>query len=66
MALVGGISEKVGRENSLEIDALAKFAVEEHNKKENAMLEFQKVLNTREQVVAGTIITRLLKMDCHE
>ncbi|GAB4835313.1 hypothetical protein Ancab_000222 [Ancistrocladus abbreviatus] len=55
MATVGGITEKGGAENSVEIDSLARFAVDEHNKKKNAMLEFKKVVNTKEQVVAGTM-----------
>ncbi|KAJ0609815.1 putative Cystatin domain-containing protein [Helianthus annuus] len=53
MSVVGGISESKGVENSLEIDELARFAVDEHNKKQNALLEFGKVVNTKEQVVAG-------------
>nr|AUS89393.1 cystatin A [Sesuvium portulacastrum] len=55
MARVGGFTESQGSENSLEIEALAKFAVDEHNKKENALLEFQRVVSTKEQVVAGTV-----------
>ncbi|CAO2837426.1 unnamed protein product [Amaranthus hypochondriacus] len=55
MATVGGITQKDGSENSLEIESLAKFAVDEHNKKENALLEFNKVVNTKQQVVAGTV-----------
>ncbi|KAL2941387.1 Cysteine proteinase inhibitor [Bienertia sinuspersici] len=55
MAMVGGISDSKGSENSLEINDLAKFAVDEHNKKENSMLEFQKVVNVKEQIVAGTL-----------
>ncbi|KAL4567538.1 hypothetical protein LXL04_023125 [Taraxacum kok-saghyz] len=53
MAAVGGITECKGTENSLEIDNLAKFAVDEHNKKQNALLEFGKVVNAKEQVVQG-------------
>lgn len=34
MALVGGIKEKEGSANSLEIETLAQFAIDEHNKKE--------------------------------
>ncbi|XP_021772241.1 cysteine proteinase inhibitor A-like isoform X3 [Chenopodium quinoa] len=52
MAMVGGVSENKGSENSLEINELAKFVVDEHNKKQNSMLEFQKVVNVKEQVVA--------------
>ncbi|KAH9622787.1 hypothetical protein KSS87_007383 [Heliosperma pusillum] len=55
MARVGGIKETGGSSaNSLEIDDLAKFAVDHHNSKENTLLKFQRVVKTREQVVAGT------------
>ncbi|KAK9059073.1 hypothetical protein SSX86_021692 [Deinandra increscens subsp. villosa] len=55
MATLGGISESKGVENSLEIDSLAQFAVDEHNKKQNALLQFEKVVNTKQQVVQGTM-----------
>uniref|UniRef100_A0A5B7BCL9 Cysteine proteinase inhibitor n=1 Tax=Davidia involucrata TaxID=16924 RepID=A0A5B7BCL9_DAVIN len=55
MATIGGIREVEGSQNSVEVDVLARFAVDEHNKKENALLEFKKVVNTKEQVVAGTV-----------
>nr|5ML9_B Chain B, Affimer F4 with specificity for Fc gamma receptor IIIa [synthetic construct] len=38
-----------GNENSLEIEELARFAVDEHNKKENALLEFVRVVKAKEQ-----------------
>uniref|UniRef100_UPI003D81C6C5 Adhiron n=1 Tax=synthetic construct TaxID=32630 RepID=UPI003D81C6C5 len=34
---------------SLEIEELARFAVDEHNKKENALLEFVRVVKAKEQ-----------------
>lgn len=34
MATLGGVQESQGTQNSAEIDSLAQFAVEEHNKKE--------------------------------
>nr|6STJ_E Chain E, Cystatin domain-containing protein [saltans group]6STJ_F Chain F, Cystatin domain-containing protein [saltans group]6STJ_G Chain G, Cystatin domain-containing protein [saltans group]6STJ_H Chain H, Cystatin domain-containing protein [saltans group] len=37
-------------ENSLEIEELARFAVDEHNKKENALLEFVRVVKAKEQM----------------
>ncbi|XP_047317470.1 cysteine proteinase inhibitor A-like [Impatiens glandulifera] len=52
--VVGGIREG-NSANNLEIDSLARFAVEEHNKKSNSLLEFGKVVNVKEQVVAGTV-----------
>ncbi|KAH0724539.1 hypothetical protein KY290_000369 [Solanum tuberosum] len=55
MATLGGIREAGGSENSVEINDLARFAVDEHNKKQNALLEFGKVVNVKEQVVAGTM-----------
>ncbi|XP_062000456.1 cysteine proteinase inhibitor A-like [Rosa rugosa] len=54
-AVVGGIHESQGSENSLEIDDLARFAVQEHNTKENAVLEFVRVVKTKQQVVSGTV-----------
>ncbi|XVF19421.1 hypothetical protein REPUB_Repub11eG0109000 [Reevesia pubescens] len=55
MATLGGISQVEGNANSLEMENLARFAVDEHNKKENAMLEYKKVLNVKQQVVSGTM-----------
>nr|WFP52520.1 cystatin [Aristotelia chilensis] len=52
---VGGLHESQGTQNSVEIDGLARFAVEEHNKKENRILEFARVVKAQEQVVAGTL-----------
>ncbi|KAK9122619.1 hypothetical protein Sjap_012221 [Stephania japonica] len=42
-------------ENSAEVETLARFAVDEHNKKENGLLEFVRVVKAKEQVVAGKI-----------
>ncbi|KAL8154877.1 cysteine proteinase inhibitor 6-like [Apium graveolens] len=53
MATLGGATPS--SQNSTEIESLARFAVEEHNKKENALLEFAKVVKAKEQVVAGTM-----------
>lgn len=39
----------------MEIDGLAHFAVDEHNKKQNTLLQFQKVVNSKQQVVSGTV-----------
>nr|XP_043632184.1 cysteine proteinase inhibitor A-like [Erigeron canadensis] len=52
---LGGISESKGVANSLELDSLAQFAVDEHNKKQNSLLQFGKVVSSKEQVVAGTV-----------
>jgi hypothetical protein len=60
MATLGGISESQGlggggAQNNVEIESLARFAVDEHNKKENKILEFARVVKAQEQVVAGTL-----------
>ncbi|KAL9257768.1 Cysteine proteinase inhibitor-like protein [Drosera capensis] len=75
MARLGGITKKIGFENSLEIYSLAKFAVDRLTAKRmssvfkfqlsfayghifsvlNSLLEFKKVVNTKQQVVAGTM-----------
>ncbi|KAJ0877760.1 putative Cystatin domain-containing protein [Helianthus annuus] len=51
----GGITEVKDFANNLVIDDLARFAVDEHNKKQNTLLEFGKVLDAKEQLVAGTL-----------
>ncbi|KAG5227750.1 hypothetical protein OIU76_017290 [Salix suchowensis] len=55
MATLGGVHDSEASQNSVQIDSLARFAVEEHNKKENAMLEFARVVKAKEQVVSGTM-----------
>ncbi|KAL4284604.1 hypothetical protein GQ457_16G007140 [Hibiscus cannabinus] len=55
MAAPGGISQAEGSANSVEFENLARFAVDEHNKKENALLQFKKVTNVKQQVVSGTL-----------
>ncbi|XP_020205468.1 cystatin [Cajanus cajan] len=55
MATMGGISQVEGSQNSDTINSLARFAVDEHNKKENAVLEFVKVVNAKQQVVSGMV-----------
>ncbi|XP_042488241.1 cysteine proteinase inhibitor A-like [Macadamia integrifolia] len=54
-AKTGGIHEVKGFQNSVEIDELARFTVNEYNKKQNKVVEFEKVVNAKEQVVTGTI-----------
>uniref|UniRef100_A0A7N0TQC7 Cysteine proteinase inhibitor n=1 Tax=Kalanchoe fedtschenkoi TaxID=63787 RepID=A0A7N0TQC7_KALFE len=62
MATVGGIHESGGggNNNLHDFDGLTRIAVQEHNAKKNALLEFGKVIKAEEQVVAGTLhhITR--------
>ncbi|KAG1327749.1 Cysteine proteinase inhibitor [Cocos nucifera] len=55
MATVGDARDSQINENSVEIEELGRFAVQEHNKKENALLEFARVVKAKEQVVAGTL-----------
>ncbi|KAL9272179.1 Cysteine proteinase inhibitor-like protein [Drosera capensis] len=53
--LCGGITQVRGFENNLEIEGLARFAIDQHNTKQNALLEFKRVVNAKEQVVAGSM-----------
>ncbi|KAL0460888.1 UNVERIFIED_CONTAM: Cysteine proteinase inhibitor [Sesamum latifolium] len=55
MATPGRIILDDGAQNSVEINGLARFAVDEHNKKENTLPEFKKVLSAKKQVVAGVM-----------
>lgn len=50
MATLGAL-----RDSGAEIDSLARFAVDQHNTKENALLELVRVVRAHEQVVAGTL-----------
>ncbi|KAK0605424.1 hypothetical protein LWI29_026624 [Acer saccharum] len=52
--IVGGISEVKGSDNSVETDELARFAVDEHNKKQNTMVEFGRVISTKQQPRCGS------------
>ncbi|XP_042000573.1 cysteine proteinase inhibitor A-like isoform X1 [Salvia splendens] len=44
-----------GLQNSLKIDDIGRFAVQEHNKNQNSLIEFGRVVDAKEQVVAGTM-----------
>ncbi|KAL6839326.1 hypothetical protein ACP4OV_030998 [Aristida adscensionis] len=56
VGMVGDVRDApAGRENDLDAVELARFAVAEHNSKTNAMLEFERVVKVRQQVVAGTM-----------
>ncbi|XP_076899278.1 cysteine proteinase inhibitor A-like [Bidens hawaiensis] len=54
LMFMGGIRE-TPQNNNLELESLARFAVDEHNKKENSLLKFGRLVKTRNQVVAGTM-----------
>ncbi|KAL0356488.1 UNVERIFIED_CONTAM: Cysteine proteinase inhibitor [Sesamum calycinum] len=51
----GGVRQSEGFQNSFEIEDLARFAVDDYNKKQNGLLELKKVTDVKEQVVAGTM-----------
>jgi len=51
--VVGGVRDVAGTQNSAEIESIGRFAVDEHNKKENALLTLARVVKAKEQVVAG-------------
>uniref|UniRef100_A0A453MB10 Cysteine proteinase inhibitor n=4 Tax=Triticinae TaxID=1648030 RepID=A0A453MB10_AEGTS len=53
LPLDGGIVDTPGAENDLRIVDLARFAVSEHKNRTNALLEFEKVVKLKQQVVAG-------------
>ncbi|TVU34795.1 hypothetical protein EJB05_16647 [Eragrostis curvula] len=54
--VVGGVQDApAGTDNDLHVNDLARFAVEEHNKNSNALLQFEKVAKVKQQVVAGTM-----------
>ncbi|KAK2431395.1 hypothetical protein P8452_44590 [Trifolium repens] len=55
MATLGGTTEVEYTQNNIEIDNLALFAVQEHNIKQNGVLEFVRVLSAKKQVVSGTL-----------
>lgn len=53
---LGGLRDShAAVQNSADSDDLGRFAVDEHNKKQNALLEFAKVVKAQEQLVAGTL-----------
>ncbi|KAJ0590029.1 putative Cystatin domain-containing protein [Helianthus annuus] len=59
---LGGVRNS-SSSNTDEIHGLARFAVDEHNKKENAMLKLARVVKVQEQVVAGTLHHLTLEVD---
>nr|AAQ14319.1 protease inhibitor [Vigna unguiculata] len=52
---LGGITDVPGAANSVEIANLARFAVDDHNKKQNGVLEFVRVISAKQQVVSGIL-----------
>ncbi|KAL8133530.1 hypothetical protein AgCh_008845 [Apium graveolens] len=51
--LLGGL--KPVSHNTADIDSIARFAVLEHNNKQNSLLQFARVIKAKQQVVAGTM-----------
>ncbi|GKC18959.1 cysteine proteinase inhibitor 6-like protein [Tanacetum coccineum] len=55
-AMMGDIRDINERNlNGIDIENLARFALEEHNKKENSLLKFVRLVKAKEQVVAGML-----------
>ncbi|KAG7549561.1 Cystatin domain [Arabidopsis thaliana x Arabidopsis arenosa] len=60
---LGGFSDSTNdRNGGEEIDDIALFAVQEHNRRENAVLELARVLKATEQVVAGKLYRLTLEV----
>ncbi|GJP58632.1 hypothetical protein CLOP_g1005 [Closterium sp. NIES-67] len=55
MAMVGAPKAVDGAANSSEVQQLAQFAVDQHNKKQNSDLKLVSVQSASQQVVAGTM-----------
>ncbi|XP_047158259.1 cysteine proteinase inhibitor A-like [Vigna umbellata] len=51
----GGITDVPGAANSVEIEELARFAVDDYNKKQNALLELVTVISAKQQIVSGVL-----------
>ncbi|KAJ7559840.1 hypothetical protein O6H91_04G105200 [Diphasiastrum complanatum] len=56
-SLLGGKFQADGEENSLEIEDIAKFAVDEYNGRQNSVenVSYVRVVSAKKQVVAGTM-----------
>ncbi|KAI3741520.1 hypothetical protein L1987_59194 [Smallanthus sonchifolius] len=61
-SILGGLQNS-SSSNTAEIDSLARFAIDENNKKENKMLKLARVVKVHEQVVAGTMHHLTLEVD---
>ncbi|XP_013626107.1 PREDICTED: cysteine proteinase inhibitor 7 [Brassica oleracea var. oleracea] len=60
---LGGFRDSTNNRNGGgEIDGLALFAVQEHNKRENGVVELVRVLKATEQVVAGKLYSLTLEV----
>eukprot|EP00475_Leptophrys_vorax_P030891 TRINITY_DN46611_c0_g1_i1.p2 TRINITY_DN46611_c0_g1~~TRINITY_DN46611_c0_g1_i1.p2 ORF type:complete len:124 (+),score=11.94 TRINITY_DN46611_c0_g1_i1:59-430(+) len=61
MSMPGAPKAVDGAANSAEVESIAKFAVDEHNKKQNSALRLVSVVSASKQVVAG-VLTRVRLM----
>nr|QIC19053.1 putative REF2 [Adiantum reniforme var. sinense] len=53
MSLPGGLQEMPTAQNDLEVQDLGKFAVDEHNSRQNSDLEYAGIVSAHKKVVAG-------------
>uniref|UniRef100_A0A1J3ISZ9 Cysteine proteinase inhibitor n=1 Tax=Noccaea caerulescens TaxID=107243 RepID=A0A1J3ISZ9_NOCCA len=53
--VLGGVRDIDANANDLQVESLARFAVDEHNKKENVTLEYKRLIGAKTQVVSGTM-----------
>ncbi|KAK9187616.1 hypothetical protein WN944_019014 [Citrus x changshan-huyou] len=57
-----GIYDYGSNRKNVDVEGFVHFAIQEHNKKENALLEFARVLKAKEQVVAGKLYCFILQV----
>ncbi|KAK1428953.1 hypothetical protein QVD17_17794 [Tagetes erecta] len=50
-------------QNDLQLETLARFALQQHNKKQNSLLKFGRLVKAKEQVVAGIMYYFTLEAD---
>ncbi|KAH7435155.1 hypothetical protein KP509_06G052500 [Ceratopteris richardii] len=60
MAALGGIVEQ---QNNQEFSNLAKFAVDEHNTRENKQLSFIQLVSSKKQVVSGILYHLIVEVE---
>ncbi|MCO5570846.1 hypothetical protein L7F22_024574 [Adiantum nelumboides] len=62
MATLGGITEAQHHDNPQVAD-LAKFAVDEHNSRQNAQLSFVRLVSAKTQVVSGMMYHMIVEVE---
>ncbi|KAI5071480.1 hypothetical protein GOP47_0013731 [Adiantum capillus-veneris] len=55
MGQPGGRQKITGVQNDVQLESLAKFAVDQHNVKQNSSLEYVRLVSAEQQVVSGTM-----------